>query len=279
MIERLQSIPKTWMYVILLVVLAGPLIKPIGIPIKISRDTQNSYNVIDALEPGSSVVFGFDYSPGSAAEMEPQAFAVLKHLLEKDVKVIGLSFFQYGPLMAEKAFELTGWTEQKEYGVDYVNLGFRAGGQGAIAAFASDVVGTFSTDYSGAASSSFPIMQGIKDAGDLDMIVTIAPGSPGPEDYVRQVYGAYKTPLVCGVPAVAITQVAPYVHAKQVLGTLGGLPGAAEYELLLDDPGSAVAAMDAQSLAHLLIIVLIILRNIGDALQQKSADGRTGRGV
>ncbi|HHY17375.1 MAG TPA: hypothetical protein GX524_04805, partial [Firmicutes bacterium] len=134
MIQRLQSIPKTWMYVILLVVLAGPLLKPIGIPIKISNETQTSYDVIDTLKPGSVVVFGFDYTPGNAAEMEPQALAVLKHLLAKDVKVIGISFLAQGPMLAEKAFATTGWAN-KEYGVDYVNLGYRAGGQGAVAAF------------------------------------------------------------------------------------------------------------------------------------------------
>ncbi len=259
--KSLQSIPKTWMYVILLVVLAGPLLKPIGIPIRISNETENSYKVIDSLAPGSVVVFGFDYTPGNAAEMEPQALAVLKHLLTKDVKVIGISFLAQGPMLAEKALAITGWSD-REYGVDYVNLGYRAGGQGAVAAFAADVVGTFNTDYSGNPSSSLPIMKGIKTAGDVDMIITIAPGTPGPEDYVRQVYSTYKTRLVCGVPAVAITQVAPYVQARQVEGILGGLPGAAEYELLMNQPGKAVAAMDAQSLAHLLIIVLIILRNI-----------------
>lgn len=280
MIQRLQSIPKTWMYVVLLVVLAGPLLKPIGIPIKISGETETSFKVVDALTPGSVVVFGFDYSPGNAAEMEPQAVAVLRHLLAKDVKVIGLSFTPQGPMLGEKAFATAGWGD-KEYGVDYVNLGYRAGGQGAVAAFASDIPGTFNTDISGKASSSFAIMDGIKTAADIDMIVTIAPGTPGPEDYVRQVYGTYKTPLVCGVPAVAITQVAPYVQAQQVKGILGGLPGAAEYELLLNQPGKAVAAMDAQSLAHLLIVVLIILRNIANIAEKRSGNAGTdtGRGV
>ena len=274
MAQKLQSIPKTWMYVLLLAVLIGPLLKPIGIPIKISEGTQSAYDVIDSLEPGSKVVFGFDYSPGNAAEMEPQAIAILKHLLSKDVKVIGISFQAQGPMLAVKAFEAAGWTE-KEYGIDYVNLGYRAGGQGAVAAFASDVPGTFNTDYQGKSVSSFPIMQGVKTAADVDMIITIAPGTPGPEDYVRQVYSTYKTPLVCGVPAVAITQVAPYVQAQQIKGILGGLPGAAEYELLMNQPGKAVAAMDAQSLAHLLIVALIILRNAANIFSKPSPKSQT----
>ncbi len=269
-VKTLQSIPKSWLYVILLILLAWPLIKPIGIPIEISPETRQAYDAVDSVAQGSVVVFGFDYSPGNAAEMEPQALAVLRHLLKKDVKVIGISFVSQGPILGEQAFAEAGWG-QKEYGVDYVNLGYRAGGQGAVAAFAADVPGTFNTDVSGKLSAGFSIMQGVKTAADIDMIITIAPGTPGPEDYVRQVYSTYGTPLVAGVPAVAITQVAPYVQAQQVKGILGGLPGAAQYELLLEQPGTAVAAMDAQSLAHLLIIVLIILRNIGYLSEKKAA--------
>lgn len=275
--ERLQSIPKAWIYVILVVVLAGPLLKPIGIPIPISEEVSKSFQAIDSLAPGSVVVFGFDYSPGSAAEMEPQAMAILEHLAEKQVKVIGISFQAQGPEMATKAFSATSWAE-KEYGVDYVNLGYRAGGQAAVAAFATDIPGTFSTDYTGKPSSSFPIMQGIKTAADIDMIITIAPGQPGPEDYVRQVYGTYKTRIIAGVPAVAITQVAPYVQAGQIEGILGGLPGAAEYEILVEKPGQAVAAMDAQSLAHLLIIVLIAFRNIPSFFKAKEARAQSMSG-
>lgn len=276
MMKSLQSIPRSWLYVILIVLLAWPLLKPIGIKLEISDETRVCYDAIDSLKPGSVVVFGFDYTPGNAPEMEPQAFAVLRHLLRRDAKVIGLSFVAQGPILGEQAFEKTGWTD-KEYGVDYVNLGYRAGGQGTVAAFAGDIPGTFNTDINGDSTASFPIMKGIKTAADIDLIVTIAPGTPGPEDYVRQVFSSYQTPLVCGVPAVAITQVAPYVQAKQIKGILGGSPAAAQYELLLDEPGIAVAAMDAQSLAHLLIVAVIILRNVGYLTDKKASDNKADR--
>ncbi len=277
MIKRLQSIPRMWLYVLLVILLTWPLLKPIGIPIEISAETRTAYDVIDALKPGSVVAFGFDYSLGNAAEMEPQALAVLTHLLQRDVKVLGLSFVAQGQELGEKAFKATGWGD-KEYGVDYVNLGYRAGGQATVAAFAGDIPGTFNTDINGTSTSGFSILSGVKTAADLDLIITIAPGTPGPEDYVRQVYSTYKTPLVCGVPAVAITQVAPYVQAQQIIGVLGGSPAAAQYELLLQKPGVAVAAMDAQSLAHLLVIAAIIVRNIGYWLEKNEAKkaGSTG---
>lgn len=45
-------------------------------------------------------------------------------------------------------------------------------------------------------------------------------------------------------------------------GLLGGLKGAAEYEKLINEPATATRGMVAQTGAHLLIVILIVLGNI-----------------
>jgi hypothetical protein len=50
--------------------------------------------------------------------------------------------------------------------------------------------------------------------------------------------------------------------------------GAAEYEILVNHPGKAVAGMDAQSFAHVLIVLFIILGNVGYVLAGKAKDRR-----
>ena len=45
-------------------------------------------------------------------------------------------------------------------------------------------------------------------------------------------------------------------------GLLGGMKGAAEYELLIDTKGSATKGMDAQSSAHALIVLFVIIGNV-----------------
>lgn len=112
MAQKLQSIPKTWMYVLLLAVLIGPLLKPIGIPIKISEGTQSAYDVIDSLEPGSKVSLDLTTLQATRQKWSLKLIAILKHLLSKDVKVIGISFQAQGPMLAVKAFEAAGWTER-----------------------------------------------------------------------------------------------------------------------------------------------------------------------
>jgi len=55
----------------------------------------------------------------------------------------------------------------------------------------------------------------------------------------------------------------PYINEqKQLTGLLAGLKAAAEYETLIKTPGSATSGMDAQSIAHLIIIIFIAIGNI-----------------
>jgi hypothetical protein len=55
----------------------------------------------------------------------------------------------------------------------------------------------------------------------------------------------------------------PFLSAGQMVGLLGGLKGAAEYEMLIDKPGMGQRGMDAQSVCHLVIILLVIAGNVG----------------
>nr|HPR18554.1 hypothetical protein [Candidatus Cloacimonadota bacterium] len=75
-----------------------------------------------------------------------------------------------------------------------------------------------------------------------------------------------------GVTGVSAPGILPYVNQqKQLTGLLAGLKGAAEYEFLLKSPGTATAGMDAQSLAHLLIIIFIVIGNINYWRAKKEA--------
>ena len=47
------------------------------------------------------------------------------------------------------------------------------------------------------------------------------------------------------------------------------MPGAAEYEKLVESPGIAIKGMAAQSFAHIVIVVFIIFGNIAYFLKQK----------
>jgi hypothetical protein len=54
----------------------------------------------------------------------------------------------------------------------------------------------------------------------------------------------------------------PLLRSGQINGLIGGLRGAAEYEVLIGQKGRAVAGMDAQSATHFAIIGLVLLCNL-----------------
>ena len=77
----------------------------------------------------------------------------------------------------------------------------------------------------------------------------------------------------CGATAVMAPKFYAYVASGQYVGLLGGMKGAAEYELLVGERGTAVTGMGAQSIVHLLIIAFVILGNIGFFVMRKNRRG------
>jgi len=75
--------------------------------------------------------------------------------------------------------------------------------------------------------------------------------------------GRYGVTVVSGNTAIQAILIYPYYNAGQIPGFLGGLKGAAEYESLVERPGLGVKGMDAQSMAHLLMLSFIVIGNIG----------------
>ncbi|QOR33743.1 hypothetical protein IMX26_09535 [Clostridium sp. 'deep sea'] len=261
--KYLQNVDRRIIYLLVFLALAIPLLKPIGLPFSINDASQSFYDKVEALQPGDVVAMSFDYSPSGSAQLDPQAKAVMKHVFSKPgVKIVNVAFWPSGPLFAEKFQKELEGTHDKVYGEDYVNLGYIAGAETAISAFAKDIHSAFSTDRQGNAISSIPMMKNIKDANDFKLFVCFGSGTPGVPEHVRQVVTVYGTEFVAGMNSVSVAGNVPYYNAGQVKGYLNGLRGAAEYEMMMNDPGPATASMDSLSFSHLTVIVFILLGNI-----------------
>ncbi|MGE5579122.1 MAG: hypothetical protein ACM3WU_03670 [Bacillota bacterium] len=266
MLEKLLNIDRRIIYVLVAVLVALPLIKPIGLPFSVTAETEKAFAAVDRLSADDVAVFGFDYEAGGAAEVHPQAVVFFDHLMQKGVRVIACSISQQGPVFANQAWEK--WANQgKVYGTDFVNLGFFAGGEPALASFAKDIPGFVGTDYMGQATAGQPIFEGVATAADIDLFVDIATGSILP--YIQYFQGPFKKPLTGGAIGSQISRYQSYSDSKQIEGYLGSLRGAAEYEKLLGVSGKATASMDAQSAAHLLIAVLIVVGNVAEIIVKK----------
>lgn len=263
--EKLLKTDSRIIYLIMLIGIAIPLINPLGLPLEIVDTTRQAFQEVEKLAPGAKVLVSFDYSPGGAAELDPISAAMLSHFLRKGAKIYAVTSVAEGTMFAQqnlKLYEAAG----KVYGTDFVNLGYFAGGESAVAAMSEDFRSVFKTDTEGTPVDQIAMMKDVQDMNDMDMVVSVNVGPGGAataQVWVRQVAVIYPdVPVVLGVTAVMTPNIMPYLQSRQIKGLLGGLRPAAEYELLLEAPGNAVAMMDAQSAAHITILGFIILGNI-----------------
>ena len=124
-----------------------------------------------------------------------------------------------------------------------------------------DFHAAFPTDYYGVKTTELPILGNIHSLRDVHYVISLSVGFPGLDTWY--VYGKekYGFELGWGCTAVSAPRFYPLLNTGQINGLLGGLRGAAEYEILLGKEGKAVAGMDAESATHFLIILLIVVCN------------------
>lgn len=264
--EKFFNIDRRIIYVLLAVVVVIPLLKPMGLPFSVTAETQKAFNAVESLKPGDVVVMDFGYDAGGAAEVHPQAEAFFAHCMQKGIRVIAYSPSEQGPRFADKIWEV--WKAQgKEYGKDFVNLGFFAGGEAALASFAKNIPGFVGTDYYNNKTEGMEVFEGVQTVADVNLVISINTGSILP--CIQYFHGPYGTPVTGGAIGTQISRYQSYADAGQLKGYLASLRGAAEYEKLLGIAGTATASMDAQSVAHLFIFVLIVLGNIGEFARKR----------
>jgi hypothetical protein len=131
-----------------------------------------------------------------------------------------------------------------------------------MSSMGSSIPRTFPVDRRGIPVSEIPVMKGIQNYEQFSLLVNVSAGFPGTKEWVQQVVSRYHLPMVAGVTAVSAPEYYPYLQTGQLHGLLGGMAGAAEYEALIQRPALAMRGMDAQSLAHVFIALMILLGNL-----------------
>ena len=276
-LEQFDQINPRLIYLLMAIFLVFPVLKPIGMPISI--DTQLTvpvYNWIEGLKPGDIVIFDSAYGGGSDSELTPQLKAWFYHCMTKGVKVIGVSQWDTGaPLAYQALLDVSAMLEKKgvsaKEGIDWVYVGYKAGGQTVFRAMQDDFwKACGNQDYNKKDFSQIPLMQRVKkwDKATIKGIICYSAGSPGIPTYTT--YFPDQN-LYVGDVAVQVAGNSNLLRSGQVKGIIPGLAGAAQYEKLVNFPGLGVKLMDAQSLGHLLVIVLVILGNIGYRLKMRGA--------
>jgi len=261
--EKMQAIDRRIIFLFVAIGVIVPLVVELKLGVSVTNRVKNIYNKIESLPERSHILIAADFDPSAAPELYPMLESVLNHCFRKNHKVIVATLWPGGVGLIKKSLD----EQSKEYDrvkeEDYAFLGFKTGGTAVVLSMGQDMKKTF-PEVDNKPYIDIPVLKGVDKLADISYAVAISAGSPGIDNWV--IYGSekYGFEIGGGCTGVMATQYFPYLQAKQLNGLMGGLKGAAEYEMLVgrQETGSAVKRMDPQAVTHIIIIAFIILGNI-----------------
>lgn len=263
--ETLANLP-TWLYFgLIIIAMAYITLYPLGFPIPVTDQTRACYAVVDALQPGDIMLVDMGYESGTIAFMEPGLVVVFKHAMDRGIKIVMVSSAVESPMLVGRAMEKIKPEEKGYvYGVDWVHLGYVAGGEPAYASVLGDINSLFSEDYQGTPISELPLMAelGAPTYDKIDLVFIQTAGGDVIEGWIRQSAVRYDHTLITEVNEMMVPTILPY-YPINCDGIMNGGIGAAEYEVLSGYTGEAVKLSDMMTMGGLVVLIFLILGNIG----------------
>ena len=276
--ERMLKIDRRVIFVLIALAVIIPMMLKLVFVVRPSPVVQAIFDKVESLPEGSRVLFSYDYGPATVPENQPMADALVRHCLQRNMKIYIIAVWATGEAQANQTIQNVILKEfpDKVYGVDYVQLGYKAGNQGLINAIFTDIKGMFTTDAAGTDVNSIPMMGPVTGLRDFGLILSIASGKPGLKEWVQFAGDRGNIPISGGVTAVEAPLLYPY-YPRQLLGLMGGLQGAAEYEAALVHKYpqfratslTAVKSMGPQTIAHFVIIFFVVIGNVAFFMQKR----------
>ena len=261
-LEKLGRIDYRVLYFLSVIMMLIPIIRPLGLPVKVSQPVIDFAKAIDELPEGAVVVWQQAGGGATYDEIRPAMVATLKTLFKHNVKIVAYGIYAEGPIILLDAIKRANPEAYgKKYGIDYVVFGFVAGEESAQASFAADIWKTVHADYYGTPIDQIPLMKDVRNHEDVALIIDVYTSCYGIEWSVRQWYVTHGVPILAITMACCGPMTAPY-YPKPVLGYLSGTEGAAELEIIEKIPGEGASISDAKNLGLIPLIIFIILGNI-----------------
>jgi hypothetical protein len=271
---------RRFIYFLILISLSIPLLSDFVLPPAEMKTAEDSYSVIESLQPAPNklVLVSLDWGPSTSAENAPQTQTLLEHLMRKRIPFAVITTYAYAapflesvPLAVANKLLQEEPNQRWEYGKDWVNLGFQPGGAIVVQSIAkaSDLKEVLKTDAKGTELSEIPCMKDIKTIRDIALLAQIT-GLVGTFNTWIQFFQAegYRPDVIHGCTSITIPEAYIYYVTGQIRGLYEGVAGAAWYDSLLSKrypnrvPTEAPKINTSLATAHLVILGLIIVGNI-----------------
>ncbi len=272
--DRMLSLDRRWIYLILAVAVLVPLIVPMHLPVGVSSEVRAVYDFVDQVRDGQVMHLALEYDPSTMAELHPMAEAILRKVFEQNGRLIMSSLSQFGPAMADELIQRIAREYHKRSGIDYVFLGYKPYPAITILAMGTDYRVPFPVDYYGAEVDTLPLMAGIRNFDDVRGVVGLCGGNAA-DMWITYGNAKYGMPLALGVTGVMAADYYQYLQAGQLFGLIPGIKGAAEFEQLTGRTGEGARGIPYQTASHAVVLFFIIATNIA-YFAKRSAERRAG---
>ena len=314
--DRMQNLDRRYIYIVVALSIIIPLLIPFNSKTYITEPVENLYKKIDSFSEREdrAILMCFMHDASTMPELFPMEVSILRHCFERNIKVFTICFLPTAAPLIDYAIntakEVGGFDVQS--GVDYCNIGYKpyALFLPILLGMGEDIAEAVETDSEGRKVENLEIMKNLKNYNELNLVIDFS-ASASVQTWITYARVKFGANIGAGITAVMAAENYPFLQTGQLVGMLGGLKGAAEYEKLVDVFASyesedypngrtfskeivketwipitdrnipyqfktARIGMNAQSVAHIMIIVFIILGNIGYFVTRKSKNKELG---
>ncbi|MDH7490220.1 MAG: zinc ribbon domain-containing protein [Anaerolineae bacterium] len=237
-----------------LIPLVAPGLVPGGALVPSARSAGDFAAQVQSLPPGAKVLISFDYDPSVSTELDWPVREVINDLKAKGATLLVMSTTPTGPGLAARM----GLADTATL------LGYLPGQEMGLQRLATSFSGAFLVDYQGRSVDEAAL--GVRSLGDMALIITAASSQDTVRWWVEQVGSQLNTPICAIVSGAIEPSVRPYYSSGQLTGLVSGWVGGLAYRQAISPDASldaqGKAAVEAQSLGHLAIVVLIVLGNL-----------------
>jgi hypothetical protein len=303
--EKLQSLPKVWLYGVLFFFATVPLFLPITVPNEPIDASKDFYANLSKLPEGSKVLIGSDWTNSTRGESGGEMDALLRILMRRKVKFCVYSTADpQAPQVARDAIARIGEEVRKDGGADYqpfkdyVVAGYFPNSEGTTLAINNNVRSAFAgrKDFPPGGHPTdvmqSPVFEGVNSVADFKYLILVTASSTNTITLER----IKKAPLMFMVSGVMVPENNAYYNSGQLKGLCGGVKGVYDIEQLMEKgiPETNVPATPGTEKLRLtralkgtayyptlhfcmfLLIIAVTVGNIGMFLSKRDAAKKGG---
>jgi hypothetical protein len=195
----------------------------------------------------------------------------VRHLIQRGAKIVAVSTLDAGPQMAQHIMSAIEQENSKiKYGSDYVIM-YLPSNEVSLTQLATGDLPT--QDYKNNSVDAFFRSANLKSLRDAALIIEIVGRDDRLKMWIEQVQPRAGVKMAAAVSAAVEPKARVYRGSNQLAAMTSGLLGAAEYEALTRQSGQALIAVNAQSIAQIVFIFIIVLGNLAQLISR--ARGQT----